>query len=123
MRCPGLHCPGCRDGGGLVLVVIGIVAAAAVGAWLAAHVWEVIAVTAACAVLAVAAAVALSRWADRRGAPRGAERPFLVAREVPAAVSPAGRPALEVRELHIHLDGLAPAAEQVQVIRRALGDG
>ena len=30
MKCPGLHCPGCGDGGGLALVLIAAAAAAGV---------------------------------------------------------------------------------------------
>ncbi len=120
-RCEGLHCPGCRDGGGKVaLVGLGIlVVVVEVVEWIAGHVWELLAVTTVCGALVIAAVVALFKWADRRDARHGAEKPFLVVREAPAAVNSAERPALGFRDLHIHLDG-APTTEQAQVIRQAL---
>jgi hypothetical protein len=131
MRCPGLHCEGCGDhgrGGGCAVVVLigGIAVAVEVLEWIAAHALELMAITAACVVLAVAAVVALARWGDRREARHATARPFLTAREVPgigngpaSLPTPAERPALGFRDLHIHLDGL-PADEQAAVIRRAL---
>jgi len=133
MRCPGLHCEGCgqHDGssGAVVLVIGAAVVAAEVLEWIAAHAVEVMAITAACVVLAVAAVVALVRWGDRRESRHATVRPFLTAREVPGIgngltglAASAERPAIVYRDLHIHLDGV-PGAEQVQVIRQALGGG
>lgn len=126
--CEGLHCPGCGHGGhgGLVVIGGGIVAAALAGEWVASHLWELLAVTAVCGALAVAAVAALMRWGDRREARHAAARPFLAMRavpeigtRVPAPVASAGPPALGYRDVHIHLHGV-PAAEQAAVIRQAL---
>ncbi len=66
---------------------------------------------------------ALMRWTERRDARHTAlwtVRAEAVGPTVAAAtVTLAGRPALGFRDLHIHLDGLAPA-EQAAIIRRAL---
>jgi hypothetical protein len=134
-RCEGLHCRGCRDGGSgkAVLAGGGIVAGVLAAEWVAAHAWEVLAVTAVCGALAVAAVVALLRWAQRRDARHAAGMPFLTVREVPGTGTPvtgsgtrapipgtsAEQLALGFRELHIHLDG-QPTAEQAEVIRQAL---
>lgn len=126
MKCPGLHCPGCRDGGGKVIVIVGGIAAGMLAAeWVAAHAWEVLAVTAACGALAVAAVVALMRWADRRDARHAAEHPFLVARDaaaLTATVTPqvtqeTTRPAI-VNNYYIRID---PASrEAARIIRTAI---
>ena len=121
MSCPGLHCAGCGAGAGVPPLAL----AAVFGlAWVAEHLVEVIAVSAACGVLAVAAVVVLMRWAGRRDARRAAEWQFRYVREVPRSgtrvpISGTQRPALGFRDLHIHLDG-APSAEQAAVIRQAL---
>ena len=52
-------------------------------AWVAEHLIEVIAVSAACGVLAVAAVVVLMRWADRSDARRAAQWQFWYVRKVP----------------------------------------
>jgi hypothetical protein len=114
MKCPGLHCPGCGDGSGQpVLYGGGALAAVLAAEWVTAHAWEVLAVTAACGALAVAAVVALMRWGDRRAARHAIEHPFLItARPVPE-ITRAGRPYLEAsaraaigpaREVHLHLN-------------------
>jgi len=123
MSCPGLHCAGCAGGAAIPVWPL----AAVYGlAWIAEHIVEVIAVSAACGVLAVAAVVALIRWADRRDARHAARRPLLITRaEVigpprrQAAVTSAERPALGFRDLHIHIDGV-PSADQAAMIRQAL---
>lgn len=137
-RCEGLHCSGCGDSGhgGLVLAGGGILMAMLAAEWVAAHAWEVIAVTAVCGALAVAAVVALVRWASRRDARHANERPFLTVREVSIPVvesAPPGseipapgfdgeRPALGFRDLHIHLAAL-DGDEQARIIRTALTEG
>jgi hypothetical protein len=74
--CEGLHCPGCQGGGGKAVAVGGgIVAVVLAVEWVAAHAWEVLAVTTVCGALAVAAVVALMRWADRRKARHAARAP------------------------------------------------
>ncbi len=130
MSCPGLHCAGCAGGAAIPVWPL----AAVYGlAWIAEHIIEVIAVSAACGVLALAAVVALMRWADRRDARRAAQWQFRYVREVPnvavtnlppgatnlTAVCDTERPALGFRDLHIHIDGV-PSAEQATVIRQAL---
>ena len=95
-------------------------------AWVAEHIIEVVIVSAACGVLAVAAVVVLMRWACRRDDRRLAAWRLSQAREVPVigtrvpdSVTSAERPALGFRDLHIHLDGV-PVTEQAAVIRQAL---
>ena len=122
--CSGLHCSGCAAGGGAPVLVFGAVYGFV---WVAEHIIEVVAVSATCGILAVAAVIALMQWADRRDARRAAAWHALSAREVPAvdrshivtSVPSAERPALGFRDLHIHLDGV-PSAEQAAVIRQAL---
>jgi hypothetical protein len=131
MGCPGIHCACCA--GGITVPVVPLAAAFGV-AWVVEHLVEVVIVCGTCGVLAVAASVCLFRWADRRDGRRAATWRLLHARVVSKAAvtnSPPGgrfltagcdteRPALGFRDVHIHLDGV-PAAEQAEVIRRALG--
>lgn len=77
MSCSGLHCAGC--GGGAVSPVV-VLAALEGFTWLAAHVVEVLAVSAACGVLAVAAVVTLMRMGDRRDARQAAGPRLLTVR-------------------------------------------
>jgi len=129
MSCPGLHCAGCAGGAAIPVWPL----AAVYGlAWIAEHIVEVIAVSATCGVLTLAAVVALMRWADRRDARRAAGWQFRYVREVSnvavislpprganlTAVCDTERPALGFRDLHIHLG--VPSAEQAAVIRQAL---
>jgi hypothetical protein len=86
MSCSGLHCAGC--GGGAGVPVIALLALEG-GAWVAAHVIEVAAVSAACAVLAVAVVVRLMRWQDRRQAAFAARGPLLISRPDAAPLPPA----------------------------------
>jgi hypothetical protein len=139
--CGGLHCAGCAGGAAVPLVPL----AAFCGlAWIAEHLIEVIVVCGVSGALAVAASIALFRWADRRDARQGARWRLLHVREVPLIAAgrsgleaqtgnaiagsgtrvplsgaAAGQPALGFRDLHIHLDGL-PRAEQAAAIRQAL---
>jgi uncharacterized membrane protein len=133
MGCPGVHCACCA--GGFTVPVVPIAAALGM-AWIADHIVEVAIVCGVSGALAVAAAVALMRWCDRRQARAAASRTIWTAREVPSAapgiaqvlaqsrirepLTDSERPALGYRELHIHLDGV-PSAGQPEVIRRALG--
>lgn len=93
--------------------------------WILDHLVEVIATSAVCGALALAAVVALMRWADRRDA-RRVELWRVRAETVgpPTVVTPVAgtttRPALPFRDLHIHFDGM-PDTEQAAVIRRAIG--
>jgi hypothetical protein len=91
--------------------------------WVVEHLVEVVAVSATCGVLAVAAVVALMRWADRRDARRAAMWQFRHVREVPSArpaeVPSAVRPELAASGLHLRFYGL-PDAEQAAIIRQAL---
>jgi hypothetical protein len=126
MPCPGLHCPGCTGGQSLAVLgtaVIGLAVAYETVAVVAAHIWEIGLTTAACLALSVAASVALERWSDRRAAAWGAARGIysradmiLPAREVPAALPPAGAPAIEQHvhyEIHYHQAGRAPVSGDV----------
>jgi len=124
MACNGLHCSGCAAGAAIPVWPL----AAAYGlAWVAEHLVEVIAISATCGVLAVAAVVALMRWTDRRDARHVAERPLLVTREAPASrltatVTPqvtqgTSAPAVE-QHVHFHFD---PAdREAARIIRQAI---
>ena len=124
MACAGLHCSGCAGG----ISVPPVAFAAIFGfAWVAAHVIEVAAVSAACGVLSVAAVVALMRWADRREARRVAMGPLMVTRAMAAPVVTArvipqvsqgtAPPAIE-NHYHVHFD---PAdREAAAIIRQAL---
>jgi hypothetical protein len=87
-------------------------------AWVAEHIVEVAIVSAVSGALAVAAVVALMRWTERREGRHAAARPLLIAREAPAAVAPAARPAI-TGGLHLHLDGM-PSSRQAAGIREAL---
>jgi len=83
MSCPGLHCPGCGDGGGsakAVLIIGAAAVAAAVLEWIADHAIELMVITAACVALALGAVVVLFRWGARRDARHAAGRPFLTQR-------------------------------------------
>jgi len=136
MSCSGLHCAGC--GGGSAAPVLALTALLGVD-WVVTHLVEVIAVSAASGILAVAAVVALTRWADRRDAARDAAWRARHARAVPETVRAVvvgrgadkhlvshdpvpERPALGFRDLHIHLDGM-PDAAQAAIIRQALNAG
>ena len=110
MSCPGLHCACCS--GGAAVPVVPLVAFCGL-AWVAEHIVEVAIVSATCGALAVAASIALFRWAGRRDDRRLAAWRLSQAREVPVigtrvpdSVTSAERPALGFRDLHIHLDGV-----------------
>ena len=123
MACSGLHCSGCAGG----VSVPPVAFAAAFGfAWVLNHLIEVAVVSAACGVLAVAAVVALMRWADRRDARRAAATSLWTVRaeviDTPrqqAAVTPAARPAIAPAVVNLNFYGL-PDEQQAAVIRRAL---
>ena len=136
MTCPGLHCACCTGGAAVPVLPL----AAFLGlAWIAEHLAEVAAVSAACGVLSVAAVVTLMRWQDRRQAARG---PLMVDRaEVRAEVldaagirqpradcklaigtrvpdpGSAGRAA--IAPIHLHFHGL-PDDRQAAIIRQAI---
>jgi hypothetical protein len=135
MSCPGLHCACCSGGSAVPVAIL----AGALGVdWVLTHLVEVAAVAGTSGALAVAASVALLRWADLRDSRRaelwavrvvshsavtGMRPPaWNVTAACDSDVSSAERPAIVYRDLHIHLDGI-PAAEQADVIRRALGGG
>lgn len=115
-------CPGSGDGKAIVAGG-GLLAGLLAVEWVAAHAWEVLAVTAACVALAVTAVVALMRWTDRRSAAFGAalaarrEHLALTATVIPQARQSAERPAIQ-NHVHFHF---GPAdREAVRVIRQAL---
>jgi hypothetical protein len=86
----GYHWSRCSGGGGDAKAILaggGLLIGAIAVEWVAAHAWEIVAVTALCGAAAVAAAVALMRWGDRRERRHMAERPFLVSRAEPATLT------------------------------------
>jgi hypothetical protein len=117
MSCPGLHCAGCAGGG--AVAPVGTLAAAFGLAWVAEHLVEVIAVSATCGVLAVAAVVALMRWTDRREAGFAAalaerrERQALTATATPQVTRGTTPPAIEY---HVHHHYYADSREPARVI-------
>ena len=114
MSCSGIHCAGC---GGGTAAPIAALAALEGFAWVAAHLIEVAAVSAACGVLSVAAVVALMRWQDRRQAAFAARGPLLVTRPDAAPLPPA-RPRGELPPVvNIYIADPAVAA---RVARQAL---
>lgn len=118
-KCQGGGTNAVLAGGGLVVGVVAI-------EWVATNAVAILAVTAACGALAVAAVVALMRWGDRRERRHMAERPFLVSRPEPAILTATvipqvsqgtQAPAIE-NHYHIHFD---PAdREAARIIRTAL---
>jgi len=109
MACSGLHCGGC--GAGSVAPVVALTAFLGAG-WVAEHLIEVAVVSAACGVLAVAAVVALMRWADRRDARLAARGPLMVTREpsthaltatvIPQVTQQGTRPPAIENHYHVH---------------------
>jgi len=93
--------------------------------WIVTHLIEVAIMSASCGALAVAAVVALMRWADRRDARYAARGPLLVTREAPAIltatvtpqVTQVTPPAIE-QHVHFHFD---PAdREAARIIRTVI---
>ncbi len=120
-KCPGLHCPGCGDGDGAVVLYGGgaVVVAILAVEWIASHAWELLAVTAACGTLAVAAVVWLIRRQERREAVAAVERPYLIERDVPPAVDPAGHRAIGPSVINLNFYGV-PATQRAEIIRSAI---
>lgn len=124
----GYHWGPCRGGGDAKAITAGsglLIGVLAVE-WVAAHAWEVLAVTALCGAGAVAAVVALMQWGDHRERRHAAEHPFLVTRPEPAALTatvipqvsqPAQAPAIEQ---HVHFHFGPDGREAARVIRQAL---
>jgi hypothetical protein len=124
MSCPGLHCACCS--GGIAVPVVPLVVFLGVD-WVVTHLVEVAIVSGTCGALAIAASIALFRWASRRDDRRLAAW-RLHARTVPAVVKADATPiasasaaplALGFRDLHIHIDGVT-SPEQAAIIRQAL---
>jgi len=122
MACGGLHCAGC--GAGSAAPVLALTAFLGVD-WIVTHLIEVAIMSASCGALAVAAVVALMRWADRRDARYAARGPLLVTREAPAIltatvtpqVTQVTPPAIE-QHVHFHFD---PAdREAARIIRTVI---
>ncbi len=115
MSCGGLHCAGCAGGASIpvmpLLAVYGL-------AWIAEHIIEVAAISAACGVLAVAAVVALMRWQDRRAARVWAQRPAQLRAERVAEVPRPERPAI-APVVNLNFYGL-PDDERATIIRTAI---
>jgi hypothetical protein len=128
-RCPGLHCDGCGDGGGLASIlalVPAALAAVAVAVFVLAHLVAIAAGVAVLAVVTLAAVLFLRRfmvvdWAP--GRVQAALPVLATALPVPAAeaVSAPRRAAIEApaQHLHIHVHGLAPE-DAAAVIRQAV---
>ena len=119
--CPGLHCAGCGGGSAAPFLVLGGIFGAE---WVIENIIAVAIVSAVCGILALAAVIALMRWADRRDAGRAVlwrtRYEALHPAVTPVAVTAPAPSALPFRDLHIHLNGV-PDAAQAEVIRRALG--
>ena len=126
MACPG---PALRRmcSAGPAAPVVPLRRCSSASMWVAEHLVEVIATSAVCGALAVAAVALLMRWADRRDARQRAAasiwtvRPSALPADRREAVGQAERAALPFRDLHIHLDGM-PSPEQAAVIRQALNE-
>ena len=121
MACSGLHCAGCAAG---AAVPVGPIVAYLGLAWVAEHLAEVIAVSAACGILSVVAVVALSRITARREAEFGTqlaarrERETLTATVLPQ-VSQGAVPVIE-NHVHYHYHGADSEERAARVIRQAL---
>src|ERR1035437_1182329 len=97
MSCPGVHCAGCLGGAAVPVVpLLGFCG----GAGVAEHVIEVAIVCGVSGALAVAAVVALMRWANRRDERQRGAASIWTVREVPPitharaeSVTSAARPA------------------------------
>jgi hypothetical protein len=127
MSCSGLHCAGCA--GGVTLPVAPLVMAFGL-AWIAEHIYEVIAVCGTCGALAVLIVVALVRWGERQDARRAqiwaARKAALAPAPVTATVVPQIRwpdqPAIE-NHYHgpqFHFHGSDAEAQMARAIRAVL---
>ena len=119
MSCSGLHCASC-GGAGATVPVVALAALGGIG-WAVTHLAEVIAMSAACAVLSVAAVVVLSVTTARREAAYGAvlavRRETLAASAAPRAIRQPAAPAIEYH-VHHHYEGAGESASPaVHVIR------
>jgi hypothetical protein len=115
MTCGGLHCSGCAGGAGVP--VAALLAFEGV-TWVAAHLVEVAAVSAACGVLAFAAMAALIRRGDRRDARQLAGPSLLITRPDAAPLpSPARR---ELPPVVNNWYVIADAGTAARVIRQAV---
>lgn len=116
MSCSGLHCAGCGAGASVVPVAL----AGLLGlTWVAGHLIEVAAVSAACGVLSVAAVVWLMRWQDRRQAAFAARGPLLITRADAAPLPPA-RQRAELPPVINNYFYVADPAMAARVIRTAI---
>jgi hypothetical protein len=114
MSCSGLHCAGCGAGAAVPPVAL----AGLLGlTWVTEHLVMVAAVSAACAVLSVAAVVALMRWQDRRQAALAARGPLLITRPDAAPLPPARHHAELPPVVNIYVADTGTAA---RVARQAL---
>lgn len=108
-KCPGLHCPGCGDGGFPWELVAALAAVVGVVLFVLAHLVLIAAGLAVAAVVTGAAVWFLRRfmvaeWNHR--APRAALHATVTAE----AISAAQRPAIEAPALHIHFHGISAEA-------------
>jgi hypothetical protein len=122
VKCPGLHCPGCGDGGQVLVIAAAAVVVLELAEWAFARLWWLLAVTAVAFAIALYAVWRVIRWQDRREAAWGAQRAAqLAARPVLQEVPPAARPAI-TGGVTLNFYNLTEA-EQAMVIRRALSEG
>lgn len=113
MSCSGLHCQGCAAGSAAPVIAL---LALEGFTWVAAHVIEVAATSAACGVLSVAAVVWLMRWQDRRQAAHAARGTLMVTRIDAAPLPrPARREPPPVVNIYV-----ADQAVAARVIRQAV---
>lgn len=124
MKCPGLHCPGCGDGGrGGQVLAVAVTAAAVLGAaeWLFARLWWLLAVAAAAFAVALYIVWRIIRWQENRAAAWGAQRAAQIAARPVLSLPSAGRPAI-TGGVTLNFFNLTDT-EQAAVIRKAIGDG
>ena len=116
VSCSGLHCSGCAAGAAVPPVAL----AGLLGlTWVTEHLAAVIATSASCGVLSVAAVVWLMRWQDRRQAAFAARGTLMVTRADAAPLPrPARRELPQVVNIYVADTGTAS-----RVIRRALPPG
>jgi hypothetical protein len=122
-RCPGLHCDGCGDGGGLASIlalVPAALAAVAVAVFVLAHLVAIAAGVAVLAVVTLAAVLFLRRFMVVDWAPAALPVTALPVAAAEAVSAPR-RAAIEApaQHLHIHVHGLAPE-DAAAVIRQAV---
>ena len=129
MSCPGLHCPGCSEGGSLAVLAVGVIGLAvayeAVG-WVAERIWWIGGTLAVCFALSVAVSMWMERWAVVRSV-RFAARHGIASQADVDALNPAGVAWLQRNEPAAQITGpvaaaIPPAAQLVFNVYNFGGD-